>query len=260
MRILVIDDKEMHRTSAAETLAGHDVTIVSSFKEGIDLLSMKIDEENVSRLLVEVGFEKEPDRKSVPEAEWSQVWKAYWDAKEKARAKSIIPLPFEAVLTDMMMPAGYAHAANANVRGDEQVPFGFILALKAAARGAKYVALVTDINHHNSAMSAGLDHLGDSYWRKGFTPNFEINGARVMFVHAPFVEDVVKDAPCTWCQEKPGVCNSCLGSGNSRYGSGRCHSCKDQIGVCQNCKGTTKADKTAHERKDWGTVLQALIS
>lgn len=261
MRILVIEDKALHHSSAIETLSGHDVTIISSFDEGIGLLTAKIDEENVARLLTEAGFPTEPDRKSVPEKDWDKVWKAYWNARQEAQAKSVIPLPFEAVLVDMMMPMSFEKLGPSAVctRG-EQVPYGFVLALKAAERGAKFVAMVTDTNHHNSPMSAALDYLGDAYYRDGFKPNFEINGARVMFVHAPFVEDVVKDAPCRWCQEKPGVCNTCLGSGTNRYGGGRCKSCAEDVGKCRKCKGTTKADDTVHERKDWGKVFRDLTS
>lgn len=258
MRILVIDDNPLHHSSAIETLSGHDVTIVSSFDEGIDLLAMKIDKENVARLLAEAGFPKEPDRQAVS----AEVWRLYWKTKDEAEAQvqSIILLPFEAVLVDMMMPMSRRTLISEAYKPGEQVPYGFILALRAALCGAKFVAMVTDTNHHRGAMSAALDHLGGAYYCSGFKPNFAINGARVVFVHAPFVEDVVKDAPCTWCQEKPGVCNTCLGSGTNRYGGGRCNSCAEDVGKCRNCKGTTKADTTVHERKDWGKVFRDLTS
>src|SRR3989344_5957034 len=116
MKILVIEDKEIHRSSAVETLAGHNVTIAASFEEGIDLL------------------------------------------------KGEDTITFETVLVDMMMPAGKTGAAGGNCNPDEQVPYGFVIALRAALRGAKYVAMVTDTNHHKSAMSAALDCLGSGYY------------------------------------------------------------------------------------------------
>ncbi len=211
MKILVIEDKELHRSSAVETLTGHDITVVASFQEGIRLLKGK-------------------------------------DA-----------IAFEAALVDMMMPAGKSGAARGMCNSDEQVPYGFVLALTAASCGAKYVAMVTDTNHHKSAMSAALDYLGGGYYPEdGFKPNFVINGARVMFVHAPFVEDIVKDSPCTRCEKNPGVCCHCHGSGESPMYGKSCTLCEKDKGVCDKCSGTLKFDDTVHERKDWGKVLRDL--
>lgn len=39
MKILVIDDTEMHRLSALETLSGHDVNVVSTWMEAVEKLS-----------------------------------------------------------------------------------------------------------------------------------------------------------------------------------------------------------------------------
>ena len=212
MKILVIEDKELHRSSAVETLAGHDVTIVASFEEGINLLKGKED------------------------------------------------VAFEAVLTDMMMSAGRSGAASGMCNPNEQVPYGFILALRAALRGVPFVAMVTDTNHHKSAMSAALDYLGSGYYpENGFTPNFVFNNAKVMFVHTPFVEDLVKDAPCTRCEENPGICCHCHGTGESQMYLGEsCGLCKENRGVCDKCNGTLKFDDTVHERKDWGQILTDL--
>src|SRR3989338_4575117 len=98
MKILVIEDKEANRKAAEETLSGHDITIVESFDEAIDMMSQKIDEKNVERLLAEAGFPTEPDWKNDHER-----YIAYSRTKDKARKKSVVPFPFEVVLTDMMM-------------------------------------------------------------------------------------------------------------------------------------------------------------
>ena len=127
---------------------------------------------------------------------------------------------FDAVLTDMNMPMSERNLSSRIIfRPDEQVPYGFILALAAAYRGAKYVALVTDINHHYGAMSAALDLLAPEYYdyrnkcMGDREKRFYINGARVIFVHAPFVVNIIKDQPCDLCTENPGVCTYCQGSG-----------------------------------------------
>lgn len=219
MRILVIEDKEAHRKSAEETLAGHEITIVDSFDKAMDLLS-----------------------------------------KDST--------PFEAVLTDMMMPMSRQTLAPGVFNPSEQVPYGFILALKATLCGAKFVAMVTDTNHHQGAMSAAIDHLGQAYYRNGFKPNFVVNGAKVMFVHTPFVEDVVPKG-CSSCGGT-GKCTFCEGTGTTtqavadKYPAYQSHvgqdciQCRNNKGKCSSCKGT--GDGTRHERKDWGQVLRDLTA
>jgi len=215
MKILVVEDKEMHCKSAEETLQDHELTIINSFEGAMGVM----DEEG--------------------------------------------NFPFDVVLTDMMMPMSREKLASEFFNFGEQVPYGFVIALKAALRGAKFVAMVTDTNHHAGAMSAAIDHLGDCYYReRGFKPNFVVNGAKVMFVHTPFIEEFRKDASCDYCKKNPGACSFCNGTGTlSGYGhSTKCHRCAGHVGKCKFCKGTTKADQTVQERKDWGRVLLDLIS
>ena len=222
MRILVVDDKQMHRESARETLADHELTIVSSFDEVMDYLVEKIDEEKRSRLLAEAGLADKKDSKDEAER------KIYWEKYKELRAQCVIPFGFDAVLTDMMMPMSRRTLGPGIYNPDEQVPYGFVIALKAAARGAKLVALVTDVNHHQGAMSAAIDHLYE----------VAVNGAKALFLHARFVEDVVSDAPC----------ESCNGSGRDRYE------------VCWRCKGAkVLAEQKVYKRKDWGAALRTLL-
>lgn len=150
MKILVVEDSPIHQASAIQTLEGHEVTIAKSFGEAMQIM----------------------------------MW---GDSKD---------FPFEVVLTDMMMPMSKETLVPEAFKPDEQVPYGFIVALKASLCGAKFVAMITDSNHHKGAMSAALDYLGPSYyeWIHGaefggsYRPHvFEINGARVVFMHAPFL-------------------------------------------------------------------------
>lgn len=251
MRILVIEDKVAHRRSAEETLCDHEVTIVTSFDKAMDLMKRQIDMGKVNRCLVEAGFSTAPD------SEDEERRSSYWKIWEEAESESMIPLPFEVVLTDMMMPMS-SRTLSEGFDPGEQVPYGFIIALKATLLGAKFVALVTDTNHHKGAMSAALDHLGSAYYREGFKPNFLINGARVMFVHAPFVEDLVFDVKCYKCDGGT-VCGDCKISLVDR----RCHKCERgarKFEPCHVCKGEGKHDTIVRERKDWGKVLVDLIA
>lgn len=100
---------------------------------------------------------------------------------------------YEVVLTDMMMPMSALTIAPELFDPEEQVPYGFVIALKAVLRGAKYVAMVTDLNHHRAAISGALDDIDAAFAYGVVTPNFEINGARVMFIHSPFTPERCKD-------------------------------------------------------------------
>ncbi|MBU1180445.1 hypothetical protein KJ885_05885 [Patescibacteria group bacterium] len=225
MKILVIDDKEMHRESARETLADHELTIASSFDEAIELMKENVDEEKVKRLLKEAGFEEEPHYLKASK----EVRKAYWQTKDQAEKESTPPFPFDAVLTDLQMPMSRKTLRPEAYNYGELVPYGFVLALRAALRGAKFVAVATDTDHHLGAMSASLDHLRDV---------FEISGAKVLFLHAQFVTDILKDAPC----------QSCKGTGILRG---------ETCWICEGAK--ILPEQKVYERKDWGQVLRELI-
>ena len=255
MKILVIEDKEMHQESARISLAGHELTIVSSFDAAMEIMEPKINEARVKELLVEAGFSVDMDFKDRDRGT------AYHEAYDRAREKSIIPFPFDVVLTDMMMPMSSKTLAREAFNPREQVPYGFVIALKAALCGAKFVAMVTDTNHHKGAMSAALDRLGSTYYREGMKPNFVINGAKCMFIHTPFLREVLGKAKCYDCGGT-GVCKLCHGTGkrDDEYVKGECNVCTKFPGRCVYCKGTGVVDETRQDRKDWGKVFLDLTS
>src|SRR3989344_8247542 len=125
MKILVIEDSPKHQASALETLAGHDVTIAKSYDDAMALMNKRTG--------------------------WKEGYK-------------LIPLPFEVVLTDMNLPMSKDKLADGVFKSSEEVPYGFVLSLMAALRGAKFVAMVTDANHHYGAMSAATDHLQTAFY------------------------------------------------------------------------------------------------
>jgi CheY-like chemotaxis protein len=256
MKILVIEDKKMHREAAEQTLEGHEVTIVGSFDKAMELMRVEIDKDKVGQLLREAGFAEMPTREKDGD-DYSARNQAYWEAKDKAEDLSAIPFSFEVVLTDMMMPMSQKTLATGVFKWDEQVPYGFIIALRAALVGAKFVAMVTDTNHHQGAMSAAIDHLGTAYYCSGFRSNFIINGARVSFVHSPFIKETVGKRACFSC-EGSGECRPCGGTGTRN--AEPCSRCEDSSGKCYNCKGTKEENDVRHERKDWGLVLRDLIA
>lgn len=68
---------------------------------------------------------------------------------------------FDVVLVDLMLPASseYQSSKGLDFAGQE-MPVGVFLAIKAAMHGAKFVAVLTDTNHHDHPASACLDYFG----------------------------------------------------------------------------------------------------
>jgi len=164
MNILVVEDNQKHIDSAKVTLADHRVAIVRSFTEAMALLKLRHDK-NLEKSLRD---------------EYMAAGYSYNEADMRARFQCGVPTKaFDVVLTDMLLTPL------------EQVPYGLIIALQAARNGARFVAMVSDQYHHNRTMLRALDNLG--LYVKGVKPNFEINGARVMFCYSPFYGDYQKD-------------------------------------------------------------------
>jgi CheY-like chemotaxis protein len=82
---------------------------------------------------------------------------------------------FDVVLTDLHLPM------SSKTMGDKfqlgvLVPYGILLMIEAARQGARRVAVVTDLNHHDDPFSAAFDH----YSRFPIS----IEGATVRMLHA----------------------------------------------------------------------------
>jgi len=90
---------------------------------------------------------------------------------------------FDVVLTDLHLPMS-SETMGDKFRLGELVPYGILLMIEAARQGAKKVAVVTDLSHHDDPFSAAFDH----YSRYPVT----IEGARVTMMHAP-MKDGAKD-------------------------------------------------------------------
>lgn len=119
MKILVIDDTAANLDAAMSQLRDHEVVTVSSYDEAFKLV-----------------------------CHFDYNW-----AKENK-------VDFDVVLIDLMMPAGRIRQGKNGMRFvGQEMPLGIFLALQAIRSGVKYVALLTDINHHDHPASAALDHL-----------------------------------------------------------------------------------------------------
>lgn len=253
LSILVVEDKEMHRTSAKETLKDHNVTIVSSFDEAVKQIEPQID---TGRLYAEMK------RRLEGEGVQGEKWHERWEVLHKELKPSYIIRPqFDVVLADLMMPMSNRALMPDVYNPKEQVPYGFVTALLAAKHGVKHVAVITDTNHHHGPMSAALD-LFEEHTLEGRTYHrFTTNGSTCMYMHAMFLNDMT-DNPCEHCTD--GGCTLCNGSlkRTVEYQEEEVDcSCTDEeyyvAGKCIYCKGTAK--EFVQVRKDWGHALRVLI-
>jgi CheY-like chemotaxis protein len=225
MRILVIDDSQVHLESAKQSLYGHEITVCPSADEALELLQPRYDEAARKRIREEDDRGVYGDRRTDTEA-WR---KSYYDAMDATRL-----LYWDAVLSDLLLPAPkYQQGSEGQRHVGKEMPVGWALVLQAALEGAKYIAVVTDTNHHDHPASALMDALGSTSFLNGRgAPKFIINGAKAGFYHSPMRS--VEGTTCHFCKgvgkepEKP-ECD------------------------CRFCQGDGKA-----QGKDWGRVLKAL--
>jgi CheY-like chemotaxis protein len=170
MKILVIDDNQKHLNSALQTLAGHDVTICSTHDEALKLLQRNIDRDLFSSLFAKYR---------------SSGMKVHGigSASDRAVTESRLPYQWDAVLCDLLMPAGQNQQGYEGEKFiGQEMPIGWSLALMASRAGAKYVAVVTDTSHHDHPASAMLDSIGDHI--------FDIDGAKVLMTNTVHMVDV----------------------------------------------------------------------
>jgi DNA-binding NarL/FixJ family response regulator len=156
MKILVFDDSELHRRAAEVLLAGHNLTVVGTYEEAEKALSQDVDHEKAEEILrAEFG-----DFNPYKEGATEEQKKAYFAAMEKAVEASRNCPDFDAVLTDLLVPASRkAQGPEGKIFVGQEMPLGSIIALRALAAGVTMVAVVTYMNHHNHPASAALDNF-----------------------------------------------------------------------------------------------------
>jgi len=158
MKIMVFDDSELHRRAAAAQLKDHELTLVATFDEAVTALTPVVAGHRRDALLVDAGFEKgfNPFRDTQDE----EKRKAYWVAYDEATKLATVYPAFDAVLSDLLVPASRKTLGPASLHmAGQEMPLGTIIALLAMTAGVKMVAVVTDTNHHNHPASAALDHF-----------------------------------------------------------------------------------------------------
>ncbi|MEI7425834.1 MAG: hypothetical protein WCK16_02835 [Candidatus Moraniibacteriota bacterium] len=234
MKILVIDDNPIHRQSALQTLGNeHELTVVGTHNEAMEALSSYIEGnkclcEDLKTILQEQGL---PTGYRAAQDFYNGDRAGYlaWLDISKTIGKTVY---WDAVLCDLLMPVEEGEVGMSE-KGQkyigQEMAVGWALALQAALASAKFVAVASDMDHHDHPASAMLDSIEQV---------MSINNARVLFTN--HVKTVVID-------ELPAItCPSCLGFGRDPKSPKRgCYLCKG-VGMYQQ------------EGKDWADVLMRL--
>lgn len=147
LKVLVIDDTQRHIDAAIQQFKGvYDLTVCMTYDEAVKLLEVPHDETKRKEL-----YEKY-------KAEEGDSFSAIIIASDKAEMESRLPY-WDIVLTDLLMPASSEQLAEPKKYAGVEAIVGWSLALVAASRGAKYVAVGTDADHHQHPASAMLDRI-----------------------------------------------------------------------------------------------------
>lgn len=176
MKILVIDDNANHRR-AAEVLLGkdHDLTVVDSFIAGKKALYVGVDYDILERLI------QEEELGVYPREQGKVAIQAYESKRDELERRATVRPMFDVVLCDLMMPAPSETMGGEGLNHvGKEMPLGLVLAFKALKEGIKYIAVVTDINHHHHPASAALDMLNSPA---------DMGGARVLLTNYPNLMD-----------------------------------------------------------------------
>lgn len=152
-KILIVEDNQRHLETVDQLIAeGHQVDIVNTFAGAIDKLT------NSDRPYYTPVISDETEKKR-----------------------------YDVVLTDLMLPYGYGPMRNVDDRSVES-PLGFGIIFASARLGIPKVGLLTDTNHHDTPVSATMDHikiplLGERYAspvQEGYRPVLRINETDVV--------------------------------------------------------------------------------
>lgn len=158
MKVLVFDDTQAHRTSAEVLLKSHELTVVGTYDEAQDALKVNVDFVEIEKKMDQIMESNYPDY------DYKTASDELKEAIHKERInvlKECTTYPkFDAVLTDLMVPASDQNLGRGMHLAGEEMPLGSVIALLALSNGVKKVAVATDMDHHSHPASAALDCFG----------------------------------------------------------------------------------------------------
>lgn len=182
MKILVFDDKEIHRQAALAQLADHDVTVVGTYDEAQELLVSRVDWDKNKLLKKERFGDYHPSvgDKESSDPEVRQKYTEFYAEIDGILEQSIVHPDFDVVLTDLIVPASKQSQGEYSEFVGQEMPVGVFIALLATVKGkVRYVGLLTDVNHHYHPGSACIDEFNS-------TP-FTVDGCKVVFENTHYI-------------------------------------------------------------------------
>lgn len=167
VRILVVEDNEDNIKAAKAMLVEYDVTVVSGYDHARRMLSGKYDSDVLEAKLKGMGLPEH--RAAYSDKHGINFWddksdrRKEWEAAEEKIQGEITPLPFDILLTDVMVPKGghdmLSDKAIKILNVQEPMPYGAYIALYAINRGLKLIGIITSGNHHEDPFVYALDGL-----------------------------------------------------------------------------------------------------
>ncbi len=159
LEVLVVEDDIMHQKAAKEQLAEYSLTLAGSFDEAIDMIKTSKEYDRIISELKEVESQKS-DLEEGSEA-YIQLDQKLGELRAQGRREFESPSPnkYAAILTDLMLPQGRGDCQSDKSKKSELQPFGYTLALIAGKYGIPNIGVITDANHHKSAMAYAMDFL-----------------------------------------------------------------------------------------------------
>ncbi len=142
---------------------------------------------------------------------------------------------WDAVLCDLLMPAGSRAQGGPGTKFvGQEMPVGWALALMAVRSNVRFIAVVTDMNHHHHPASAMLDHTNDHI--------FKVDESRVLMTNSTGRVGIKgTERCCVWCCDE---------------GTKRREDMSSD--VCTYCYGESPLYR--EYGKDWGNILEKLTS
>ncbi len=201
LRILVVEDGDENIKAAKAMLSEHDVTVVSSY----DLARrMILGEYDHNELCEEMGKRGLPEHQNAYSKKYGiNYWndesdrRKEWEKINEEIIKTLTPLPFEVLLTDVKIPkGGYDMLSDEAIKTvDVQVPMpygAYITFLAIEKGGIKLIGMITQGDHHEDPFVFALDGL------KGFTTDkFKIIIAKYCMAEV-LTSDYKTSAPGNW--------------------------------------------------------------
>jgi len=178
MRILVVESDDLQQQAAREQLSDHELTIARDFIGAMWVMAERVDEEAFRRIL--------PESEIPVSFDWTSSSDFLFGDALAKKIGAMEPFPFDVVLTNMMVRRGGGRYDKDGSR-NESGPFGFPIVLRAALRGAKFVAMVSGMDFERNYFSRYITRLGTPLPvgdDNRYKPSFVINGATTMFVFA----------------------------------------------------------------------------